>query len=253
MSLRRKEEPRMDYVKVIRSLGINDVKNIIRDPFLKWMIPAPFLMAIAFRFLIPELTTLVAPWIALEEYYPLLLSMVVVFVPLMYGIVVGFMLLDERDENTLTALKVTPMSIRRYLLYRVTAPIIVSIVTTLLAYPLVGLMDLDLTSLVAVTILASMSAPFIALIFVAFARNKVEGFAIQKMLGGVFMIPMVAYFIHSDWQLLFGIFPTYWPLKAFWVACEGGPNLIVYVLVGVLVHLAFIGVLLKRFDMVMHR
>jgi len=243
----------MDYLKVVRSLGVSDVKNVIRDPFLKWVVPAPFLMAIAFRFLIPEMTVLAEPWVALNDYYPLLLSMMVVFVPLMYGIVVGFMLLDERDEDTLTALKVTPMSLGKYLLYRITTPIIVSIVTTMLAYPLIGLIDVGLVSLVAVTVLASMSAPFIALIFAAFARNKVEGMAIQKMLGGVFMIPMVAYFIHSNWQLLFGIFPTYWTLKAFWIACEGGQGFWLYVLAGVLVHLAFIGLLMKRFDMVMHR
>ncbi len=243
----------MDYLKAVRSLGVSDVKNVIRDPFLKWVIPAPFLMAIAFRLLIPGVTVVAEPWIALENYYPLLLSTMVLFVPLMYGIVVGFMLLDERDQDTLTALKVTPMSLGKYLLYRIATPIVVSIVTTLLSYPLIGLMDVDLVPLIAVIILASLSAPFTALIFVAFARNKVEGMAIQKMLGGVFMIPMVAYFIHSNWQLLFGIFPTYWTLKAFWVACEGGEGFWLYVIAGVLVHIAFIGLLLKRFDAVMHR
>ena len=243
----------MDYIKVISSLGAGDIKNVIRDPFLKWMIPAPFIMALAFRFLIPEASTLAAPWIALAEYYPLLLSAVVMFIPLMYGIVVGFMLLDERDEDTLTALKVTPMSPRKYLIYRVTTPVIVSIVTTLLAYPLVGLLDIGLASLAVITALASLSAPFIALIFVAFARNKVEGFAIQKMLGGVFMIPMVAYFVPMNWQLAFGVFPTYWALKAFWVACEGGSGLWIYVLAGIMIHLAYIGLLMKRFDTVMHR
>jgi fluoroquinolone transport system permease protein len=247
------EAIKTDYLKAVRSLGVSDVKNVIRDPFLKWVIPAPFLMAIGFRLLIPGVAALAGPWIVLNDYYPLLLSTFLLFVPLMYGIVVGFMLLDERDEDTLTALKVTPMSLGRYLLYRVTTPILVSIVTTLLAYPIIGLISVDLLSLIAVVVLASLSAPFTALIFAAFARNKVEGMAIQKMLGGVFMIPMIAYFIHSDWQLLFGIFPTYWTLKAFWVASEGGPGLWLYILAGILVHLAFIGVLMKRFDAVMHR
>ncbi|HMK48001.1 MAG TPA: ABC transporter [Methanocella sp.] len=243
----------MDYLKVIRSLGAGDIKNVARDPFLKWMIPAPFAMALAFRFLIPEASTLATPWVELKSYYPLLLSAVVTFVPLMYGIVVGFMLLDERDENTLTALKVTPMSPKKYLLYRITTPVVVSIITTLLAYPLVGLLDVGLASLIAIIALSSLSAPFIALIFAAFARNKVEGFAIQKMLGSVLMIPLVAWFIPMNWQLLFGTFPTYWPLKAFWVATTGEPGVWAYVLAGGLVHLAFIWVLIKRFDTVMHQ
>jgi fluoroquinolone transport system permease protein len=237
---------------VVRSLGVNDIKNVIRDPFLKWMIPAPFLMAIAYRLLIPALMPLAAPWIALEEYYPLLLSTLILFIPLLYGVVVGFMLLDERDENTLTALKVTPMSLERYLVYRFTAPIAVSIITTLLAYPLVGLVPIDLATLVPITILASLTAPFIGLIFAAFAQNKVEGFAIQKMLGGLFMIPLVAYFIPSGWQIIFGICPTYWVLKAFWVSCEGGQGFWLYIVAGVIVHLAFIGLLFRRFNKVMH-
>lgn len=243
----------MDYLKAVRSLSAADVKNVIRDPFLKWVIPAPFLMAIAFRLLIPGITAVAEPWVALSDYYPLLLSMIVIFVPLLYGIVVGFMLLDERDEDTLTALKVTPMSMGKYLAYRMTTPVIISVVTTLLAYPLIGLVNIDPVLLVAITFLASLSAPFIALIFAAFARNKVEGMAIQKMLGGVFMIPVLAYFIPSWWQLLFGVFPTYWTLKAFWIACEGGQGFWPYIIAGLLVHLVFIGLLLKRFDIVMHR
>jgi len=243
----------MDYIKAVRSLGVGDVKNVIRDPFLKWMIPAPFLIAILYRLLIPALTAFAAPWIALEAYYPLLLSTLILFIPLLYGVVVGFMLLDERDEGTLTVMKITPMSLDKYMAYRFMAPVAVSIVTTLLAYPLAGLMPVSLTMLIATTVLASLTAPFIALIFAAFARNKVEGFAIQKMLGGLFMIPMVAYFIPSGWQLLFGIFPTYWTLKAFWVACEGGPGFWPYVIAGILVHIVFIGLLMKRFDKIMHQ
>jgi fluoroquinolone transport system permease protein len=247
------EGTKMDYLKAVRSLSIGDIKNVIRDPFLKWVIPAPFLMAIAFRLLVPRLTALAEPWLTLSNYYPLLLGAFILFVPLMYGIVVGFMLLDERDQDTLTALKVTPMSLGKYLAYRISTPIIVSIITTLLAYPLIGLINVDLALLIVVMALSSLTAPFTALIFAAFARNKVEGMAIQKMLGGIFMIPMIAYFIHSDWQLLFGIFPTYWTLKAFWVACGDGQGFWLYVIGGVIIHLAFIGLLSRRFDRVMHR
>ena len=35
--------------------------------------------------------------------------------PGIVGMVVGFLLLDERDERTLSALRVTPLSMRRYL------------------------------------------------------------------------------------------------------------------------------------------
>ncbi len=42
------------------------------------------------------------------------------------GMVVGFLLLDERDAHTPAALRVTPLSMRRYLAYRVSGPLLVA-------------------------------------------------------------------------------------------------------------------------------
>jgi hypothetical protein len=55
-------------------------------------------------------------------------------------------------------------------------------------------------------------------------EDKVEGMAVTKGLATLMLGPLAAYFIHSDWQILFGLLPTYWPAKAFWVAGEGGNN-----------------------------
>lgn len=42
---------------------------------------------------------------------------------MVFGVVTGFLLLDERDDRTLTALQVTPLPLRAYIFYRVTVPI----------------------------------------------------------------------------------------------------------------------------------
>ena len=51
------------------------------------------------------------------------------FLPLMVagmvGTVVGFLLLDQRDDQTMTALLVTPLSLGDYLRYRMTLPMLV--------------------------------------------------------------------------------------------------------------------------------
>jgi fluoroquinolone transport system permease protein len=57
------------------------------------------------------------------------------------------------------------------------------------------------------TIAASL-APLSALFFGSVAQNKVQGFVLNKGMGIILVPPLIAYFVESGWQLLFGIFPT---------------------------------------------
>jgi fluoroquinolone transport system permease protein len=83
-------------------------------------------------------------------------------------------------------------------------------------------------------------------VIATFAANKVEGLALMKVLSIFMLGPLAAYFVGSSWQLLFGLLPTYWPAKAFWVAGEGG-NFWPYVLAGLAYALLLISLLLRRF------
>jgi fluoroquinolone transport system permease protein len=244
----------MRTLTAFRSLGPVDLKNIQRDPLLVWLPMAPLLMALVMRLGIPRL----APWLAatfgltLESYYPLLASFFLVFAPSLVGTIVGFLLLDERDERTLTALLVTPLPLSGYLLYRLTAPLLLSTLMTLLTYPLLGLVPMPFAPLLAISLLASCSAPVLALFLASFAENKVAGLALTKMLGGVNMLPVVAYFLPPTWQPLAGIIPTYWPLKTFWLAATEETPLWPTLLLGLLINLLALALLLRRFDQIVH-
>ena len=89
-----------------------------------------------------------------------------------------------------------------------------------------------------------------ALFLGSMAGNKVEGFALAKAAGVVPAAAAVAYFVEMPWQWLFGIVPTYWPAKAFWIATEGGQGFMTFLIVGLLFHLALLWALLRRFDRV---
>ena len=60
-----------------------------------------------------------------------------------------------------------------------------------------------------------------ALFLAAFARNKVQGFALMKAVGVVLWPPLAAPFVAMPWQLLFGVSPVYWPGRVYWSAFEG--------------------------------
>ena len=151
--------------------------------------------------------------------------------PGIVGMVVGFLLLDEQDARTLTALRVTPLSMRRYLAYRVTVPLLVATASTLAGYQLIGVTPLPLVSLVAISVVGALSAPLLALVLATAAPNKVAGFALVKVLNGVNLLPVAAYFLPRPLQYAAGIIPAYWPMRAFWSAADR-QEYIVYLAIG---------------------
>lgn len=234
----------------LRAFGRNDIKSIKRDSLLIYMLIIPPIMVLAVRLILPWLTNRVADNFAFDlvPYYPMILSFFFVLqLPLLFGLLVGLLILDERDDDTLTALRVTPISMTGYAIYRGGAATLLSTLYIVIALPSTGLMPLTLLpALIPIAILSGVLAPLFGLILATIASNKVEGLALMKALGIFLLGPLAAYFIDSNWQLLMGILPTYWPAKAFWVASEGG-NFWPYVVVGAIYSLLLVALLLRRF------
>jgi fluoroquinolone transport system permease protein len=174
--------------------------------------------------------------------------------PVMFGMVIGFLLLDERDDQTLKALQVTPMTLNNYLGYRVLVPMLISIVLTLVAYPIAGMMPLATSKVLLTGVLAAPLAPLYALFLVIVAKNKVQGFALMKASGTLMLIPLIAYFIAGNWQYAFGFIPTFWPAKLYWELQAGRTSSIGFILIaGFTVHAIFLWVMARRFNKIMHQ
>lgn len=237
--------------RILAAFGSNDLKSVRRDSLLLGIILAPWLFVIPVRLLVPSLTDLLITRynFNLANFYPLILSFVFLLnIPLLFGVLMGFLVLDERDENTLTALRVTPISVMGFVAYRVLMATLISILYNLVCLPLTGLISMSvLPQVISITFVSSLFAPVLSLFLVSFANNKVEGLAFAKGLGVLVVGPLVSYFIDSQWQLMFGILPTYWSAKAFWLALEGQPYLF-YLLVGLIYHLLLLFWFLQRFQ-----
>lgn len=235
---------------LLASLSLNDLRNVRREPLLLYMLVIPPVMVVTLRLLLPPATGYLSENLGFDlvPYYPMLLSFFFVLqIPLLFGVLVGLLTLDERDAGTLTALRVTPISMSGYVLYRGASGVVLSLLYVPLTLLASGLVPLSLVPAVAaVALLAGLMAAVFALIIVAFASNKVEGLALTKGLSVFMLGPLAAYFVSSDWQLMFGVLPTYWPVKAFWVASEGG-NYGPHVIAGLAYALPLVGLLLRRF------
>lgn len=246
----------MNTLHVFRALGPIDGKSVQRDSMLKWMVIIPLFLALLIRLGVPFITQRILEQFGfdLSVYYPVIISyFFLLLTPMLFGVVTGFLLLDERDDHVLTALQVTPMSMNQYLLYRMGLPFILSILMTLVVFPLSGLVTFSLSNLLLAAIAAAPLAPIYTLGMAAFAENKVQGFALMKGSGVLVLIPIVAYFIPSLWQLAFGFVPTYWPVKLYWVLQDGGAGAWIYLLVGLLYQGILIALLVQRFNRSMHQ
>lgn len=245
----------MSMFTVLRALGPIDARNVRRDSMLKWMIFMPLVVALILRFLLP--------WVAaglqsslgfdLVPYYPVIYGYMVFMTPVLFGVMIGFLLLDERDDDTLTALKVTPMTMNGYLTYRLGVPIILSIMLFPPVMWLAGVTTISVGGLLLMAILAAPLAPMYTLFLAAFATNKVQGFAMMKGTGVLLIAPLVAYFIAEPWQWLFGIFPTYWPVKLYWMLAAGEAGIWLVFIIGMAYQLLIVGILLRRFNQIMYR
>jgi hypothetical protein len=102
---------------------------------------------------------------------------------------------------------------------------------TMAGYQLIGVTPLSLVSLVAISVVGALSAPLLALVLATASPNMVAGFAIVKVLNGLNLLSVAAFFLPRPLQYVAGIIPAYWPMVAFWSAAEGEPYF-GYVLLG---------------------
>ena len=246
----------MNTKTIFATLGPIDFRNVIRDSNLKWMVFLPVLLALILRWGLPPL----AGWLDagygfnLVPYYPAIMAYLLVMMsPMTYGMVTGFLLIDEKDEDTLTALQVTPLPLSAYLVYRISVPILLAFLILFVIFPLTGLDRFPLAILVPTALAAAPIAPWFALTLASVAQNKVQGFALMKMLGTVLMLPVFAFFTDSAWAWLFGIIPTFWPMKLFWMLFAGESEAWLVLAVAVLYQLALIRLLARRLDRQLHR
>jgi fluoroquinolone transport system permease protein len=246
----------METFQNIKSLGPVDLKSIGRDPLLRWMLVLPLVIALAMRFVAPPILMNLEAIVHLEvmPYYPVMIAyMLLILVPSLVGMVTGFLLLDQRDDRTLTALQVTPLSISGYLAYRIGIPSVVSVIVTAVMFPAAGIFDIGVLPLLLSAALASFMAPLTALFLATFAANKVQGFALMKAFGVILIPPMIAYFIQSPWQLLLGFFPTYWPARLYWSFQANLPGSFFYFTAGLAYQSFLLILLLRRFQTILTR
>lgn len=231
------------------SLSAGDIKNIYRDSMQLLVAAAPLFIMAVLRFGVPMAASLLKQHFGFElsAHYSFMLSLFLTMPPLMYGMVIGFLMLDERDDGLLAYFAVTPLSKSGYLRQRVLLPVVVSFLMILILVYGSGLSTPSFIKLLPVALLTSLESPLLALAIVSTAANKVEGLAIAKGLGITIMAPFAGYLWNSDWKYLVGVIPQFWVSQAFMGITDNHIPYGLSVLAGLAVHFGYIAVLMRIF------
>jgi fluoroquinolone transport system permease protein len=243
-------------VALYRSLGAIDVRNVARDSLLRWIVVLTPAFGLLVRFAVPPIAVAVEGRFGLDlaPYYPLVMSSLPLVVASLIGTVVGFLLLDQRDDETLTALLVTPLSLGDYLRYRMLASLVLSSALSCVTVPLAGLAATTSVQLVVTSVVAAPLAPIYALFLATSAANKVQGFALVKVAGIVFVPCIVAYFVPTPWQNAFGLVPHYWAMRVYWLFDAGATQAaFVHASIGLAWQASLLVLLARRFAHVVRR
>jgi hypothetical protein len=237
----------------ILKLAVNDLRNVIRDRMFVFLFFAYPVMLIVFSRI---LIHLIAPRI--ENVFPLATNFSVLFmffsiaIPMIYSFIVAFLILDERDEHLLTVLRVMPISRNSYLVYRMFFMSLFAFIVLLIFPPLSGLVDgtqFSYPAYIPVALLFALFTPFLALLVSSFATNKVQAFAIFKISGTVFILPIFAFFLNlGDLKYIFSPIPNFWSLMSLDSVLQNGTLDIVHLGIGFAFHIALIGVLFYIFN-----
>lgn len=224
----------MNAAAVVRSIGAIDARSIARDPLLRWIVLIAPALALLLRYALPSFAQFASQRFALDlmAFSPLIASFLPLTAAGIVGTVIGFLLLDQRDDGTLPALLVTPLSLKHYLSYRVGGLLIASTGLGALMVPLAGINESTPPQIVLSAITAGPVAPIYALLLASFAANKVQGFALVKALGVLAIPCIIAYFVRGPWSYTFAVLPHYWSLKVFWLFDEGREGVAVLTALG---------------------
>jgi fluoroquinolone transport system permease protein len=213
-----------------------EMKTILKDPMNVFMLTYPVVMLLVCAYLLPMIIAMTNGENSSGEAITLLIGFIVILAVggFLMGAMLGFSLLDNKDEMTLINIAVSPITVSGYATFKIIYTYVLSIIANLIMlgglkllasdvytiqYQQLQLPLLDSISygeILVFSIVTSFFVPAIALVIASIAKNKIEGFALIKGGGLIVFIPVLALLdIFQDWkQYILGIVPIFWPLKA---------------------------------------
>ena len=192
---------------MLHSWFIFEVKNLLRNRMTSVMIFYPLIIGAIGRYLI--VNDLVQ-----EEALGITAMMMAIIVGFAYGSMAGFSLLDDRDDQVLVSIRISPVSLDLYVWFKVAFAYLLALLGGFFIIWYSGAIALSAVEMLLVAALAALQTPITAFLVNAFAHNKVEGFVTMKAAGFLLLFPIGGFFFLGAEEWLFAVAPPHWAAKA---------------------------------------
>jgi fluoroquinolone transport system permease protein len=190
----------------------SEFKKWMRDPLMGFMVFYPIVFGIIGRYLLPFIGE--NSDFHINMYADLIVVILTLMTPQIYGALTAFSILDDRDDNIFTSIRVTPLSIHQFLSFRLMIVTILSFLACVYVMWFSDIGGLSTRNILSISFLASLAAPMTGLFINLLSNNKIEGFAVMKGTGIILVFPIIALFFIDKKELLFSFAPGFWPAKA---------------------------------------
>lgn len=203
---------------------LSELKKWSRDSMMRFMLIYPLFLGLLGRY--------VLPWVYENNSFPIaahadfILTFLALLTPTIYGGLIAFSILDDRDDNILSSINVTPMTVFQFLSFKFLIATAFAFLGCLFVFWFTAVYPLGLGNMIALSFLAAISAPLTGLFINAFAKNKIEGFAVMKGFGTLAILPVVSLFFVDAKELIFVLVPGFWPAKAISALVRGEGQLL---------------------------
>ena len=232
----------------ITTLARGDLKLILRDSTLVMAVFGP-LAVTALLFFLPAIETLIQNKLSFDlTPYRLFITCFLSLIPgMLFAMIYGFIILDERDEDVIDFISVTPLRMEGYLAYKLVMPMLLGAGFFLFIIFAAGLIQFNAIHVLGVALMVAMEAAIGTLFLVTFSENKVEGLAFAKLLGIMYLpIPLV-FLWNSGWHWVSAFLPPFWIAKTFLHGHLGSIWVWGDLSAGLAVHALVLGLFLRTF------
>ena len=198
------------------ALAYKDLRIVYRDRFMLFIAAYALILALVAR--------LGVPWVPVDNLDLFLAPAIVMFGTLLLGTLLGFALIEEREQGTWLLLRVLPLSSKTVLAYFAATASFLSFVVSFAAAMLYGYPVADWPAFVFMLVASALAAPLVMLALGALAKNKIEGLAVSKIISAAGILPVLLFFGPASWQLVAVWCPLYWLYLGLLQAYAGDPT-----------------------------
>ena len=178
---------------------------------MRFMLIYPILFGIVGRYLLPAISE--TSNFNIEANADFIVAVLALISPVVFGAIIGFSVLEDRDDHIIDSIKVTPLSFNQFMSFRLIVVYVLAFAASIFIMWFSDIGNFALGNMFLIAFTAAFSAPMTGLAINIFSQNKIEGFAIMKLGGTIIILPIIALFFSDAKELFFAIFPAFWPAK----------------------------------------